>query len=135
MGTIFALATFAQKTKSTPVTSAIQDLRADNIPYRLHSDSPLSGTSIYKNNLDSVISQLQTSNEWELSTLSSTARKIFVDFSDPLPGSYTENAPFQSQYVAGRFVTKCYLLYNTRGGQGYDAIGNMTGLNLTRVCP
>src|SRR5947209_4186658 len=126
---------FAGKNSATPVTSTLQDIRADNTPYRLHSDSPLSGKSYYSNGVDSVVSQLQSSPEWELSALSSTTRKMFVDFNDPVPGSTTANAPIASGYVTGRFVTKCYLLYNTQGGQGYPAVGNMMGLNSTRPCP
>src|SRR5947209_5382397 len=73
---------FAGKNSATPVTSTLQDIRADNTPYRLHSDSPLSGKSYYSNGVDSVVSQLQSSPEWELSALSSTTRKMFVDFND-----------------------------------------------------
>jgi hypothetical protein len=134
-GFVLTAGAFAQKSKTTAVTSTIQDLRADNMPYRIHSDAPHSGTNIYKNGVNSVISQLQSSPEWELSALSSTTRKMFVDFGDPAPGSSTGSAPFSSQYVIGRFVTKCYLLYNTNGGRGYSAVGNMTGLNSTLPCP
>ncbi len=125
---------FAGSNSTTPVTSTLQDIRADNTPYRLHSDSPLSGKNYYKNGVESMISQLQSSQEWELSALSSTTRKMFVDFNDPVAGSATSNAPIASGYVTGRFVTKCYLLYNTTG-KGYPAVGNMIGLNSTRPCP
>lgn len=131
-----SFATQAGKSTTTPVTSTILDLRADNTPYRIHSDSPLSGTSVYRNGVNSVVSQLQSPPEWELSALSSTTRKMFVDFGDPALGSTTADAPFASQYVTGRFVTKCYLLYNTGGGPGdYATVGNMTGLNSTLPCP
>lgn len=119
----------------TPVTSTIQDLRPDNLPYLIHSDAPLSGTNVYRNNVDSVISQFQSSpQEWELSSLSSPTRLIFVDFSSPVPGSITD-APFASAYVAGRFVTKCLLLYPSPGPNGNIAVGNMTGLDSTLPCP
>lgn len=119
-----------QKNRPTPVTSTILDIMADNTAYRIHSDSPLSGSGIYRNGVDSVISQFQEIPEWELDTRSSLTRKMFVDFGDPVPGTVLETPPFMSNYVAGRFVSKCYLLY----GAG-TAVGNMAGLGSTRPCP
>lgn len=136
LGLALSSASLAGKPSTPPVTSTILDLRADNTPYRIHSDSPISGTNSYRNGVDSVISQIQSPPEWELSAQSSTTREMFVDFGDPAPGSSTSSAPFASQYVAGRFVTKCYLLYNTGGGPGdYIAVGNMTGLGSAQPCP
>jgi hypothetical protein len=136
LGFALSSGTRAGKPSTPPVTSTILDLRPDNTPYRIHSDSPLSRTNSYRNGVDSVISQLQSTPEWELSALSSSTRKMFIDFGDPVPGSSTSSAPFSSQYVAGRFITKCYLLYNPGGGPGdYIAVGNMTGLNSARPCP
>jgi hypothetical protein len=119
-----------QKNQQPPVTSTLLDIGADNTVYRLHSDSPLSGSNVYKNGVNSVISHFQETPEWELDARSSPTRKIFVDFSDPVPGTVVESPPFISSYVAGRFVSKCYLLY----GDG-SAVGNMTGLGSTRPCP
>ena len=136
VGAAFSSSSAGPKPKTTPVTSTIQDLRPDNTPYRIHSDSPLSGTNTYTHNVNSVVSQFQSPPEWELSTLSSTTRKIFVDFGDPAPGSSTSSAPFTSQYVVGRFVTQCFRLYNPGGGPNdYIAVGNMIGLNFAQPCP
>jgi hypothetical protein len=119
-----------QKRQTTPVTSTILDIRADNTAYRLHSDSPLSGSSVYRNGVDSVISHFQETPEWELDARSSPTRKMFIDLSDAVPGTIVESPPFTSNYVAGRLESKCYLLY----GAG-TAVGNMTGLGSTRPCP
>lgn len=119
-----------QKSKTTPVTSTILDITVDNTAYRIHSDSPLSGSSVYKNGVDLVISRFQDPLEWELDARSSTTRKMFVDFSDPVPGTVVESPSFTSNYVSGRFVSKCYLLY----GAG-TAVGDMAGLGSTRSCP
>lgn len=122
----------AQKNKNQqpPVTSTILDIRADSTAYHIHSDSPLSGTNLYKNGVDSVISHFQETPEWELDTRSSPTRKLFVNFSDPVPGTILENPAFTSSYLPGRLVSKCYLFY----GAGI-AVGNMTGLGSTRPCP
>ena len=119
-----------QKNKTTPVTSIVLDIGTDNTAYRIHSDSPVSGKNFYQNGVDSVISQFQEIPEWELDARSSPTRKMFADFSDPVPGTFVENPPFTSSYVAGRFESKCYLLY----GAGI-AVGNMNGLGSMRRCP
>ena len=115
---------------TTPVTSTILDLRADNTAYRIHSDSPLSGSNVYRNGVDSVISRFQETPEWELDARSSPTRKMFIDLNDPVPGTVVESPPYTSSYVAGRLETKCLLLY----GAGI-AVGNMNGLGSTRPCP
>src|SRR4029077_14706539 len=95
LGFVLSSATLAGKPTTTSVTSTLLDLRADNTPYRIHSDSACSGTSNYNNGANSVVSQIQSSPpEWELSALSSTTRKIYVDFGEPAPGSLTSAAPF-----------------------------------------
>jgi len=119
-----------QKSKPTPVTSTILDIGTDNTVYHLHSDSPLSGTNVYKNGVDSVISQFQEIPEWELDARPSPVRKMYIEFSDPVPGTILESPPFTSSYVGGRFVSKCYLLY----GAGI-AVGDMSGLGSVRSCP
>ncbi len=131
-GLVLSSAALAGKSTTTPVTSTVLDLDANFMPYSIHSDSIASG--IYKNGVDSVISQLQSSQEWELSALSSPARTMYVNFKSPVDPN-NMNAPLTEGWVMGRFVTKCYLRWNTTNGPGYPAVGNMTGLDSTRACP
>jgi hypothetical protein len=100
------------------VTSRIQDSDPNNIdlatglpkPFRIQSD--LDSREVYTNGVDSVKSIIQGIGDWELDTKTSTIRKVFIDFGEPvldatLNGGQTPNAPFQSGYVPIRFISKC----------------------------
>ena len=92
------------KTTNTPVTSTIQDADQNFVPFRIQSD--LLGS--YKNNSNSVISQIQGIGDWELDMLASPTRRIFVDFGDPVAGNDpSKPPPFSTAYVPARFLDQC----------------------------
>lgn len=98
----------AQKVKpigDTPVTTAIQNFNEYGIGYRIQSDG-----NVYTNGTDSVQSIIQGIGDWELDTKTSTVRKVFIDFSDPVSSiisGQNPNPPFPSAYVPMRFISKC----------------------------
>ena len=113
----------AQKTANKPVTSTIKDSDANFMPYRLQSD--LLGA--YKNGVDSTESIIQGIGDWELDMLSSSTRRVFVDFADPVPNTNPSNiAPPPSAYYPVRFLSQC----SVRGKN----LQNLA-LNTTVKCP
>jgi len=111
------------------VTSTMLDVDAGGNPYRIHSDSPISGTQIYSDGVDSMISQLQPGNEWVLDGLASSTRTFFFDFRDTAGAT----PPFETGFAQARVTTKC--LDNSGSWDGYPAVGNMTGVGSTLICP
>jgi hypothetical protein len=97
----------AQKNRAsdTIVTSTINDIAANSLPFSIHSD--LLGD--YKNGVDSVVSRIQSIGDWELDMLGSPSRRIFVDFAEPVPNSNPNNLPppFSNAYVPARFLAQC----------------------------
>lgn len=129
---VFALAPVSHAAKGggkpptgRTATSTVLDVDSAGTPFHLHSDSALSGTQVYLDGTDSVVSILQSGDEWELDGLASANRRFFVDFRDSAGGT----APFPSGFVRGRFVTKCF----ENGGLGI--VGQMTGVGSTLACP
>lgn len=111
------------------VTSTVLDVEPSGTTYRIHSDSAISGAQVYVNGDASVISVLQAANEWELDMQASPSRMLFFDFRDSAGGT----PPFSTGLVRGRVITKCYENGGTH--DGYPAVGNMTGVGSTLLCP
>ncbi len=103
--TIDVIAQKGSPTADTPVTTTIHNFDADTgAAYRIQSDS----LGTYQNGLNSVVSIIQGIGDWELDGKSSTVRKVFFDFRDPvLDSGQTPNAPFQTAFVPTRFISKC----------------------------
>jgi hypothetical protein len=105
-------------TGDVPVTSTIKDYvdvidagtgAAQRLPMQIQSD----GAGAYKNST-SVTSRIQGIGDWELDTgvnIKSPTRKVFLDFSKPIPASAPNGgapvAPFTSGLVRPRFISKC----------------------------
>jgi len=100
----------AGKPSSSSLTSTLNDWDAASLAnYRIHSDFSLKGTYTYYDGVDSVVSHFQSGGNYELSALSSTTRKMFVDFGDPINGTIPPTmlpGGASSGYVPGRFVSK-----------------------------
>lgn len=99
----------AQPNKPKPgdalVTSTFQDVdQATNLSYTMRSD--LGGA--YKNGTASVVSIIQGIGDWELDLLQSSTRKVFFDFSSPIPNTNTQNvtAPSSGAYTV-RYLSQC----------------------------
>lgn len=102
-------------------TTTIQSGDGTGTFFRIQSD----GLGNYMNGVDSVQSIVQAIGDWEMDAKSSGARRVFVDFGDPVvPG--TNTAPFGAALVPARFISKC-----TLGGM---KIRNMT-LGQEITCP
>lgn len=110
--------------KDTPVTSTIQNSDSTTgTAYRIRSDS----LGTYRNGVNSVSSIIQGIGDWELDGKSSTTRKVFFDFGDPvLNSSQVPNPPFQTALTPWRFISKCTQL----GIKMQDLT-----LNQTVLCP
>ena len=113
---------------ATPLTTTLEGTGSLADPtianYRIQSD--LSGA--YNDGVASVVSQFQKNgNDYELSTLGSTTRKLLYDFRDP--ASVGANPPFQVQTARGRVVTKTYIRYPDKRP------ATMKGLDSTLVTP
>jgi hypothetical protein len=96
------------KTTSTPVTTTIQGLGPDSVPiYRIQSDS----LGSYRYGVDSVISEIQPIGDWSLDTTSSSVRKVYLDFRDPVAGTNPNQVPppFLVESVPTRLISKCSL--------------------------
>src|SRR5215475_11097103 len=110
----------AQRTlkQEIPVTSTIQG-NGDPIifNYRIQGDA----RGPYRNDVDSVISIIQTGGDYELNALSSLTRTFFIDFRDPVPNS-NPSPPFSFAQLPARVVTKSYILY------GHGQVAGMRGL-------
>lgn len=92
----------APPAKAVPATSTISDSDGSITFFRVQSDS----LGAYRNGVDSVESIIQPIGDWELNATVSTARRVYVDFGDPVnPGDST--APFPSAMVPARFISKC----------------------------
>lgn len=108
------------------VTSAIQQADQSTSPptgYRIEDD----GLGFYYDGVNSVQSYLdRTSGDWKLDTSTSSTRRVYVDFGDPVPnsgpGGSNPTPPFTSNRVPATIVTKAYM---ASGGD----ISKMTGLN------
>ena len=103
--TVDVLAQKGQPSADTPVTTTIQNIDSNGMSFRVQSDSQ----GVYKNGVNSVVSIVQGIGNWELDMLSSVNRRIFVDFSDPVPNTNPNNLPppFLVGYVPARFISKC----------------------------
>lgn len=117
----------AQKIRNTPVTSFIDGAGVQVDPsvpnYRIKSD----GLGPYYDGVDGVSSIFEGSvyQDWELT--SSEARKILIDFRDPVPGSGA-NPPFDVQYIPLRLIAKARLVNG-------DTIGSMKGVGSWLLSP
>src|SRR5262245_28204959 len=73
--------------KAIPVTTTIDGSGALTDPttfnYRFQSDQ----LGPYRNEVDSVVSELQTGGDWQLDALASMSRSMLVDLRDPVPNS------------------------------------------------
>ncbi len=86
----------------TPATTTIQSFDGSGTFFRIQSD----GLGSYLNGVNSVSSIIQAIGDWEINTKSSTVRKAYIDFGDPVvPGDAT--APFPSANVPFRIISKC----------------------------
>jgi hypothetical protein len=106
-----APATASKPAPDTPVTSTIDGLGLNTLPtLRIQSDQ----AGAYRNS-SSLQSILQSAlGDWVLDTLnynSSPQRKTLIDLRDPVagsgPGGGAPVAPFTSQLVRTRFISKC----------------------------
>lgn len=85
-----------------PATSTINNSDGSGNFFRIQGD----GLGSYKNGVDSVQSIVQGIGDWEMDAKASGARRVYIDFGDPvLPGD--TSAPFSSAYVPTRFISKC----------------------------
>ncbi len=93
-----------QKNKNVVVKSTIADAGADFMPLSIQSD--LLGTYIHGSR--SVVSQIHSIGDWEMSTLSSATRRVNVNFDDLVDGTNVNNLPTpMSGYHKVRFLTQC----------------------------
>ena len=100
-----ALGAAGKASSDTPVTSVLQD--AISPTYNIQSD----GLGSYENNAESVQSILQAAlGDWTLDMTNSTSRSVLVDFADPVAGTSSSVAPFSSQKVHARIISKCSLV-------------------------
>jgi hypothetical protein len=91
----------AQKTSDVIVKSTIADADANFTPLSIQSD--LAGTYIH--GTASVVSRIQGIGDWEMSTLSSPTRRVYVNFDGRITNP-TSDSP-QSGYHPVRFITQC----------------------------
>jgi hypothetical protein len=95
----------------TPVTTTIDGLGVDTLPsLRIQSDQ--AGSYRNSSSLQSILQA--AAGDWVLDTLnynSSPQRKVLIDLRDAVPGSGPNGgaplAPFPSQLVRARFISKC----------------------------
>ncbi len=102
----------AQKGKPKPsadtsVTSKIENIDPNFGAYNIQNDN----LGSYLNGTNSVESIIQGIGDWELDMLSSTTRRVFYDFSDPVAGS--DPNPPANGYYPTRFLAQC----SARGGK------------------
>jgi hypothetical protein len=84
------------------------------------------GVEGYLNNVDSVVSALQTpGGEWELNTRSSATRKMWLTFG--ADNAY-RNLPGDRSYVAASIITHC-------GNVGATQVGSLTRGTSVTACP
>lgn len=110
-----ALVQAAPPTKATPVTTTVEDFDSTTgLTYRLQSDSFSTAANplgLYKGGVDSVITEIQPAGDWVLDLNSSTTRKVYLSFDDPVPYSESgqiASAPFANyQLVTARIISKC----------------------------
>jgi hypothetical protein len=113
----------AQKKTSVPVTSTIGDADIMTGPYNIGSD----GNGVYVNNMDSVVSIINTGGDYALDTKTSPVRRIFISFDNPVnPASPQNAAPFSSGWLPAQFQPKCAVISNVY-------IQNLQ-LNETKTC-
>lgn len=101
-----SLNALAQKVSRTDtvVTSTIKDSDANYVPFGIQSD--LLGA--YSNGAASTISIIQGIGDWELDMLASPTRRVFFDFSQPVPNTNPSNlAPPANGYYTTRFLAQC----------------------------
>ena len=104
-----------------PATTTLRDSDPSALFLHIQSD----GLGSYRNGVDSVQSIIQGIGDWEMDAKSSGARRVYIDFGDPVvPGDVS--APFASAMVPTRFISKCTQL----GFKIRDMI-----LGQTRQCP
>mgnify|MGYP003389952402 CR=1 FL=1 len=82
-------------------TSVLSDQLNDQVT-RIGND----GQGSYLNGVNSVVSIVQGIGNWELDSKISSSRRVRIDLGDPVPGTGA-NAPFSSQFVPVRFISKC----------------------------
>lgn len=106
----------AGQTSTTAATSTIASMQSDGTKFAVGGDNPIIGSGDvyrpYSSRTDSVTSDVAV--DWTLNLLNSTTRKLWVSFSDPLPGSPADALP--AQYVRARI--------ESRGGVNGDAALN-----------
>ncbi len=93
----------AQKVKDVAVASVIENADTNLQPFRIQSDN----LGAYRNGTDAVVSRIQSIGDWELSLLSSTRRRAFVDFGDPVNPSDPANGAPANGYYPVRFLAQC----------------------------
>jgi hypothetical protein len=86
----------------TAATTTIQNSDGSGTFFRIQSD----GLGSYSNGVNSVSSVIQAIGDWAIDTKSSSVRKAYIDFGDPvIPGD--QSAPFASANVPFRIISKC----------------------------
>jgi hypothetical protein len=100
---LFTSALIAQKPprgdSDVPVTT-IFDQSVTNL--RVSED----GLGSYQNGVNGVESIIQAIGDWVMNTRTSTVRKVYIDFGDPVSASEPA-APFTSAMRPARFISKC----------------------------
>jgi len=99
--------------KDIPATSAIGNCSGADF-FSIRSDQPgcESGTYPHSQTIRSVV---QMAGDWILETQpfkATPTRSVFVDFSNPIPGTGPNGgdpvSPFTAALVRGRFISKCH---------------------------
>lgn len=92
----------------SPAAAGLDPLNVQ--PYRIHSDLPAGKSNTYYHGVDSVTSQFQGCGCYELSTLQSNVRSLWLDLNDPVDPARPAPAEILGQaraaYVPGRFISK-----------------------------
>jgi hypothetical protein len=114
--------------KEVSVTSTIEGTGtlADPTVFNYRIQSDLLGP--YHNGVNSVVSVIQGSGDWQLDGLGSPTRKMMIDFRDGVPNS-NPSPPFSMGQAPAKMETKSYELY------GSGKVSGMKGLNSTLISP
>jgi hypothetical protein len=118
----------AAPNKDVAVTSTLEGTGplADPTVFNYRIQSDLLGP--YHNGVNSVVSVLQGSGDWQLDGLGSAIRSMMIDFRDPVPNS-NPSPPFSVGQAPAKVETKSYELY------GNGKVSGMKGLNSTLITP
>jgi hypothetical protein len=114
-----SVATLAQRTTDTPVTTTIRDyvdvvdpspLTTPRIPMQIQSD----GTAVYRNS-STVKSVILSGGSWDFDAgfnIRNPTRRVYLDFSQPIantgPGGTSPAPPFNTALIRPWFNSKCY---------------------------